>query len=129
MMNATAEQTDIIRFDYTQFLGVSSRGHRWRFVDVIYSIAPIFATLWQQELTEARSAEQILWESALDQLSSTHSDEKNLLKLLKLAKSQHIKRLEVSLPYVLEAEQIATIVDGIEVEVLGTHDELWTVTL
>ncbi|MEZ9550068.1 hypothetical protein BCT61_04580 [Vibrio breoganii] len=128
-MTISQMQSNAVRFDYTHFLGESSRGHRWRFVDVIHSIAPIFGTLWLQEIDKAQNSEQKLWESALNQLSSTHSDEKNLIKLLRIAKQENIESLEISLPYSFEQEQIEAICARAEVKIECVDEELWKVTL
>ncbi|GAM59356.1 hypothetical protein JCM19231_152 [Vibrio ishigakensis] len=118
-------------FDYTDFLAHSSASPRWRFIDALQSIAPIFSTTWRHQLASEskQDKEQLLWESALVHLSSTNGDESNLSRLMKLARSQGIECLMLSLPYSFEPSQIEDIEVKGRVEIKVLDEEHWKVKI
>lgn len=118
-------------FDYTDFLAYSSASPKWRFIDALQSIVPIFSTTWRHQLASEgmQDREQLLWESALLHLSSTNGDESNLSRLMKLARSQGIECLMLSLPYSFEATQIEDIEVKGRVEIKVLDDEHWKVKI
>ncbi len=99
------QQKTCIEFDYTSFLGASA-SKKWTFSDALGTIAPIFGLMWKNNLTELNKPEERLWQAALKDLSSGHSDESNLVKLMRLAKQEGIDELRVAMPYSLDAKQI-----------------------
>lgn len=118
-----------VMFDYTKFLGVSSSGRRWQFVDLFHSLAPFIFSVRKLNQSAVLSSEQRLWNSALKQLSSTHSDEKNLIKLIKLAKLEGIRQLEIFLPYAFELNEIEHISHLGKVVIKTIDEEHWHVEL
>ncbi|CAE6897101.1 hypothetical protein ACOMICROBIO_FLGHMIGD_01224 [Vibrio sp. B1FLJ16] len=99
------QQKTCIEFDYTSFLGATA-SKKWTFADALDTIAPIFGLMWKNNLAELSKPEDRLWQAALKDLSSGHSDESNLLKLTRLAKHEGIDELRVAMPYSLDAKQI-----------------------
>lgn len=99
------QEKTCIEFDYTSFLGTTV-SQKWTFSDALDTIAPIFGLAWKNNLAEQSKPEDRLWQAALKDLSSGHSDESNLVKLTHLAKHEGIDELRVAMPYSLDAKQI-----------------------
>lgn len=115
------------RFDYTQFLSASSSS-RSGYLDMLSSLAPALSHLWNQS-EQTKCCDQRLWEEALQQLSSTQSDERNLIRLMRLAKNVGINSLEVALPYSFDKTQIEAISEQGRVEIDSSNTEMWKVRL
>ncbi|EED27080.1 hypothetical protein [Vibrio sinaloensis] len=70
------------------------------------TFAPIFSLAWKDTIKETVSVEDRLWEQALKSLSTSRSDEVNIVTLVQLAKSEGIKEIKLVMPYELDNEQI-----------------------
>jgi len=95
-------------FDYTTFLGASC-SKKWTFSEALKSFAPVFGTVWHDTVKTGKSPDERLWEVAFSQLSSRHSDESNLVTLVKLAKLEGIEEIILVMPYSLDDDQISEI--------------------
>ncbi len=95
-------------FDYTTFLGASC-SKKWTFSEALKSFAPVFGTVWHDTVKDRKSPDERLWEVALTRLSSRHSDESNLVTLVKLAKLEGIEEIRLVMPYALDEQQIDVI--------------------
>ncbi len=111
-------------FDYTSFLGASS-SKKWTFAEALQSFAPVFGSAWSEVVNDGRTSEERLWETALKRLSSSHSDESNLIELIKLAKYEGINEIKLVMPYALEQKQIDEIQAHSAVQIqLDSQDDL-----
>ncbi|MHA2938125.1 hypothetical protein ACXJY6_07485 [Vibrio sp. RC27] len=91
-----------IEFDYTNFLGESSN-HHWTFVELFGFKWPSVGNNPNQELD--KTAEQKLWDAAMNRLSSQHSDESNIIVLVELARVLGISCFRLKMPYQIPMEQ------------------------
>lgn len=115
-------------FDYTSFLGTSS-SKKWGFSEALKSFAPVFGIVWNESVKESRSPEQRLWETALKRLSSNHSDESNLIELVKLAKREGIEEITLVMPYALDEQQIESIQAGCDAHIEASKQDEFIITL
>ncbi|WP_246201060.1 transporter [Vibrio ziniensis] len=110
-------------FDYTTFLGTSS-SKKWTFSEALKSFTPVFGMVWNEAVKDSKTPEERLWENALKRLSSNHSDESNLIDLVKLAKREGIEEIKLVMPYALDEQQIEHIQAGCDVHIkVGKQDE------
>ncbi len=110
-------------FDYTTFLGASC-SKKWTFSEALKSFAPVFGTVWHDTVEEGKSPDERLWEVALTRLSSRHSDESNLVTLVKLAKLEGIQEIRLVMPYALDEQQIDVIQNQSNSDIkVGKQDE------
>ncbi|MCL9774854.1 transporter [Vibrio methylphosphonaticus] len=118
-----------IEFDYTSFLGASC-SKKWTFLEALTSVAPIFGEAWKANAKELEDVDSRLWNEALNTLSSRQSDERNLIRLIRLAREEKISRLKVVMPYSLEVEQLDEIQTKTETKVLlDTENDVLTIIL
>lgn len=96
-------------FDYTHFLSASCN-KRWRFVDAICGVMPLFGMVTRDSgATERISHSSRLGQLALQVLSTQVSDETNILRLIELVNHQGLLEIEIQLPYALEESQLHAI--------------------
>ncbi len=110
-----------IVFDYTNFLGECS-DHHWTFVEV-------FGLHWFSDNDKAKDVGQKLWESAMHKMSTQHSDEDNIIELIRLAKKLNIATLKLIMPYELPRDQVQKIEDQSQVRLDSTRPEEFVVQL
>lgn len=115
-------------FDYTSFLGAPSK-NKMTFLDILTSIAPVFATVWKDSVQEQAIPEDRLWERASKTLSTQHSDESNLIRLFRLAKQEGIAELTLIMPYELDESQIALIREKTDITILCTSENEFKISL
>lgn len=108
-------------FDYTSFLGECS-DHHWTFIEV-------FGLHWFGDDKQAKDVGQMLWESAMHKMSTQHSDEDNIIELIRLAKKLKIGRLKLIMPYELLVDQVQNIEDQSHVRLDSTCPEEFVVQL
>ncbi len=92
-------------FDYTSFLSASCK-HRLTFIDALKTLVPAFEISWTSSLPNELTESEKLQLQALKVLSTNISDSNNLIRLLRLARSEQINELLITLPYALESEQL-----------------------
>lgn len=92
-------------FDYTSFLSASCK-HRLTFIDALKALIPAFEISWTSSLSNELTESEKLQMQALKVLSTSISDSNNLIRLLRLARTEHINELLITLPYALENEQL-----------------------
>ncbi|WP_428772415.1 transporter [Vibrio sp.] len=97
-----------VEFDYTSFLGANCR-KKWTFLEAITSFSPVFGTVWKDTIKDTQSVEDRLWDHAMKSLSAQHTDEANLMALIRLAKLEGIEEIKLVMPYTLDSEQIELI--------------------
>lgn len=110
------QETISATFDYTSFLGASCR-KKWTLGEIFTSIAPIFASAWLSTVDDMREPEDRLWQQAFKTLSAQSSDETNLIRLFRLAKSEGIDELKLSMPYELDEKQLSIIVEHTQAKI------------
>ncbi|WP_225084836.1 hypothetical protein [Pectobacterium colocasium] len=92
--------------DYTDYLAALCK-KRWRFVDAMYGVMPIFGMVTK---TARQSApKERLKGLALQVLSTQVSDETNIIRLITLARQQGLNVFDIQLPYSLTNEQLSAI--------------------
>ncbi|RWR03663.1 hypothetical protein ED28_01365 [[Pantoea] beijingensis] len=96
---------DRICLNYIDFLSASCK-KRWRFVDAIYGVLPIFGMVTRTPSNRQRPVADQLKELALQIISTQVSDEINIARLITLADQQHISQLDIILPYPLSGQQL-----------------------
>ncbi len=75
-------------------------------------------------MKDGKSPDERLWEVALTRLSSRHSDESNLVTLVKLAKLEGIEEIRLVMPYALDEQQIDVIQNQSNSDIkVGKQDE------
>ncbi|MGF1748033.1 MULTISPECIES: transporter [Vibrio] len=125
----SSETLTEIEFDYTSFLGASC-SKKWTFLEALSSVAPIFGEVWKANAKGLEDVDSRLWNEALNTLSTRQSDERNLIRLIRLAREEKITRLRVVMPYSLEAEQLEEIQSKTQAEVLlNSDDDVLTIIL
>jgi hypothetical protein len=113
---APSSKKENVVFDYTLFLSASCK-HRLTFLDAIKACIPAFEISWRSSLPSCGlSVSEKLQMQALKVLSTNVSDANNLVRLLRLARSEHIDEIVISLPYSLDEEQLQLIE-----EISGCH--------
>lgn len=115
-------------FDYTSFLGASSK-KKLTFMEILSSIAPVFTTVWKDSVQDLTAPEDRLWQQAINSLSSQSSDEKNLIRLVRLAKLEGIGELTLMMPYELDKNQIAIIAEKTDAKIQHTAQDQFTISL
>ncbi|QHB32583.1 hypothetical protein F0T03_10650 [Yersinia canariae] len=116
-------------FDYTEFLAASCK-KRWSFIDAIYGVMPIFGMVVKSQTELEKTPQERLTALALQVLSTQLSDETNIIRLIRLAEQQGIKRLDIQLPYPLETVQLGEIKQKFPMSMgLSQQDECLSVDL
>lgn len=105
---ASTGRDDHICLNYIDFLAASCK-KRWRFVDAIYGVMPIFGMVTKNSPDLPGVPSERLKALALQIISTQVSDEINIARLITLAEQQHIERFEILLPYPLSERQLETI--------------------
>lgn len=101
-------KNDNVVFDYTSFLSASCK-HRLTFVEALQTLIPAFEVLWTSSMPSGLTESEKLQMQALKVLSTSISDSNNLIRLLRLARAEHISELVITLPYALDCEQLEQI--------------------
>ncbi|WP_434355222.1 hypothetical protein NF212_10135 [Parasalinivibrio latis] len=109
-------QSAVVEFDYTHFLCDAPK-RKWTFYQAIKSIMPVFNVAWQAKVAADHSVADQFHELAAFHLSSQVSDEENIARLVRLAKTLSINSIKVLLPYEMEPAQLKAIA-------CDTHAEL-----
>jgi len=105
---STIDSNDAISFNYSSLLSASCK-KKWRFVDAIYGVLPIFGVVTRKSALNNLETAEYFKELALQIISTQVSDEMNISRLLVLAEQQNIKHFTIQLPYSLSEHQIALI--------------------
>lgn len=126
---AGAACSDYICLNYIDFLAASCK-KRWRFVDAIYGVLPIFGMVTKESPDLPHAPSERLKALALQIISTQVSDEINIARLITLAKQQQIRQFDILLPYTLSDQQL----DAIQKEyvkplTLQQHDDRLTVNM
>ncbi|MBT0726403.1 hypothetical protein [Rosenbergiella australiborealis] len=102
------KENDCISFNYSSLLSASCK-KKWRFVDAIYGVLPIFGVVTRKSALNKLETAEYFKELALQIISTQVSDEMNIARLLVLAEQQNINYFTIQLPYSLSEHQIAII--------------------
>ncbi|MEQ9968540.1 hypothetical protein ABRP72_05055 [Pectobacterium carotovorum] len=94
--------------DYTDYLAALCN-KRWRFVDAMYGVMPIFGMVTKMAPTRQSAPKERLKGLALQVLSTQVSDETNIIRLITLARQQGLTAFDIQLPYALTNEQLNAI--------------------
>ncbi|WP_409308688.1 hypothetical protein [Pectobacterium sp. B1J-3] len=94
--------------DYTDCLAALCH-KRWRFVDAMYGVLPIFGMVTKRSLSRQVAEKDRLKTLALQVLSTQVSDETNIVRLVTLAQQQGLTAFDIQLPYPLTQEQLLSI--------------------
>ncbi|MDE8756098.1 hypothetical protein PZA22_16555 [Pectobacterium polaris] len=94
--------------DYTDYLAALCK-KRWRFVDAMYGVMPIFGMVTKMAPTRQIAPKERLKGLALQVLSTQVSDETNIIRLITLARQQGLTAFDIQLPYSLTNEQLSAI--------------------
>ncbi|OAN18020.1 hypothetical protein A3K86_03620 [Photobacterium jeanii] len=105
------EKNENVVFDYTSFLSASCRQSHLSFTDALRAVLPSFEVLWKSSLPAGITDEEKLQQQALKVLSTNTSDTNNLIRLLRLARTERIMCLRITMPYALDYEQLEYITD------------------
>ncbi|MGF1684723.1 hypothetical protein L4D09_28275 [Photobacterium makurazakiensis] len=95
-------------FDYTTFLSASCK-QKVTFADALKALVPSFEISWTSSMPNGMTESEKLQMQALKVLSTNISDENNIIRLLRLARSEYIDELVIQLPYALEDNQLVQI--------------------
>ncbi|MGF1724998.1 hypothetical protein [Photobacterium nomapromontoriensis] len=95
-------------FDYTTFLSASCK-HKVTVMDALKALIPTFEIARTSSMPQGLTDSEKLQMQALKVLSTNISDTNNLIRLLRLARVEHIDELTIQLPYALDASQLAEI--------------------
>ncbi|KLV07316.1 hypothetical protein ABT56_06685 [Photobacterium aquae] len=95
-------------FNYTTFLSASCK-KRVTLVDALKTLIPAFEISWSSSMPNGMSGSEKLQLQALKVLSTSVSDTNNIIRLLRLARAEHIDELIIRLPYALDEEQLSEI--------------------
>ena len=117
-----ANMTNIIEFDYSAFL-VDSSKQKWTFSQALKSIIPAFGAVWNTSINDPTPTKERLRQEALQVLSSHINDESNMIRLIRLARLEGITDLKIKLPYTLDEEQVAYILENTHTEVSQSNDD------
>jgi len=102
------QENDCFSFNYSRLLSASCK-KKWRFVDAIYGVLPIFGVVTRKSAHNKPATAEYFKELALQIISTQVSDEMNIARLLVLAEQQNIKHFTIQLPYSLSEQQISII--------------------
>lgn len=103
---APENASERICIDYTAYLAALCN-KRWRFIDAIYGVWPIFGMVTKSPRQTGRREK--LQALALQVLSTQASDETNIARLIALAQQQGLTAFDIQLPYALSGEQLRAI--------------------
>ncbi|PSW18249.1 hypothetical protein C9I98_17905 [Photobacterium sanctipauli] len=112
-------------FDYTTFLSASCK-QKVTFVDALKALIPAFEVSWTSSMPNGMTESEKLQMQALRVLSTNISDVNNIIRLLRLARAEHIDELVIQLPYALEDDQLVQIETRAmcKVIILDDHEEM-----
>ena len=113
----------IIDFDYSAFL-VDSSKQKWTFSQALKSMIPTFGTVWNASVHDSTPTKERLRQEALQVLSSHISDESNMIRLIRLARIEGITDLQIKLPYVLDKDQIDSILENTYTDISQSNDDI-----
>ncbi|MGF1736855.1 hypothetical protein [Photobacterium satsumensis] len=113
---------DNVVFDYTTFLSASCK-QRVTFVDALKALIPAFEITWTSSMPNGMTDSEKLQMQALKVLSTNISDTNNLIRLLRLARAEHIDELMIKLPYALEELQLVEIESKTTCKMIKLDDE------
>ncbi|MEH0876127.1 hypothetical protein OI450_08840 [Pectobacterium cacticida] len=102
--------------DYTDYLAALCE-KRWRFVDAMYGVMPIFGMVIKMAPSRQRAPKERFKMLALQVLSTQVSDETNIIRLITLAHQQGLTAFDIQLPYSLTDKQLDTISSECDVAV------------
>ncbi|MCL2896779.1 hypothetical protein [Brenneria tiliae] len=98
-----------ICIDYADYLAALCN-KRWRFIDAMYGVLPIFGMVTKTTLSRRIAApKERLKTLAMQVLSTQVSDETNIVRLIALARRLGLRALDIQLPYSLTNEQLSVI--------------------
>lgn len=97
-----------VTFNYTTFLSASCK-QRMTLFDALKSLVPAFEISWTSTMPSGMTNSEKLQLQALKVLSTSVSDTNNIIRLLRLARTEHIDELTIQLPYAFEDEQLGEI--------------------
>lgn len=103
-----ASKKENVVFDYTSFLSASCK-HQLTFIDALKALLPALEISRTSSLPMGLTESEKLQIQALKVLSTNISDANNMIRLLRLARSEHIDKLVITLPYSLDEEQLILI--------------------
>ncbi|MBC7001652.1 hypothetical protein BIZ37_03690 [Photobacterium sp. BZF1] len=113
---------DNVVFDYTTFLSASCK-QRVTLVDALKALIPAFEITWTSSMPHGMTDSEKLQLQALKVLSTNISDTNNLIRLLRLARAEHIDELMIKLPYALEEFQLVEIESKAACKMIKLDDE------
>ncbi len=97
-----------ICLNYSDFLSASCK-KKWKFVDAIYGVLPIFGMVIRKSACTSTDDNQRFKELAMQVVSAQVSDEINIARLITLAAQQKITDFDIHLPYPLTPSQLKRI--------------------
>ena len=118
-----ANMTNIIEFDYSEFL-VDSSKQKWTFSQALKSIIPTFGAVWNASVHDPTPTKERLRQEALQVLSSHINDESNMIRLIRLARIEGITDLHIKLPYTLDEDQVAYILENTHTEISQSNEDV-----
>ncbi|WP_407332978.1 hypothetical protein [Enterovibrio sp. 27052020O] len=124
-LGGTDNQTNtVVNFDYTHFLCESSREH-WTFFQAMMVQVARWRRRSANVLNDAdyRFPSEAFTVVVSDSLSSLYSDVSNLITLIEEAKIQHIRALNIMLPYPLDENELNKIRQKTQVEIVQFQEE------
>lgn len=117
-----------IEFDYGQFL--SCEGVKaYTFSELVRSIVALMVGQPLSEQHNTKCDQALFSELATPKLSLRNSDEKNIVKLCTIAKSEGITTFKLLMPYNLDDKQVYHIESKCHVELRSEGDDEFTVLL
>ncbi len=123
-MKAYSEIVDSekVVFDYTSFLSASCQQHHLTFMDALKSMIPAFEVSWKSSAPSGLSDSEKLQLHALKVLSTSVSDANNVIRLLRLARTEGIMCLQITMPYALDYDQLEMITDKTDCDITFEDD-------
>ena len=92
------------------------------FSQALKSMIPTFGTVWNASVHDSTPTKERLRQEALQVLSSHISDESNMIRLIRLARIEGITDLQIKLPYVLDKDQIDSILENTYTDISQSND-------
>lgn len=106
--NSTVVEPSIICFNYSAFLSASCK-KRWRFIDAIYGVLPIFGMVTRKSTVNKLHCNEQFKELALQIISTQVSDEINIARLITLASQLSLANFKIRMPYPLSEKQVSDV--------------------
>lgn len=110
LQNDIAREEGCLCFNYSGLLSASCK-KKWRFIDAIYGVLPIFGVVTRKAACNRLQTAEHFKELSLQIISTQVGDEINIARLLILAQQQNISQFDIQLPYALSAKQLSHIRD------------------